>query len=249
MPARRSKPSIASCRQATPQARMIVRARSTSPPSRCTWRVAASMRSIDAGDEDLGAEPPRLLQRAARQLVARHAGREAEVVLDPRGGAGLAARGLAARSRSCAAPPTPRRRPPRARRARRRRSPCRTPRAVGLGRQPQQLGHPPQLRADDRLAVDDPDGRAGPRPPAAARPSCSAASGASGAIHLNVIWLRSRKCRSSVQRRVPAMADDDRPRRGRLGREALEAARAAHPVRGQSPTSAPTSGATAAIAW
>ena len=51
--------------------------------------------SIDARDEDLGAEPPRLLQRAARELVARHARREAEVVLDPRRGAGLAAGRLA----------------------------------------------------------------------------------------------------------------------------------------------------------
>ena len=33
-----------SCRQDTPLARMIVRARSTSPPSRCTSRVAGSMR-------------------------------------------------------------------------------------------------------------------------------------------------------------------------------------------------------------
>ena len=96
-PCRRAgrSPSIASCRQVTPQARMSVRARSTSPPSRCTWRVAASIRVIDARDEDLGAEPPRLLQRAARELVAGDAGREAEVVLDPRRRAGLPARRLA----------------------------------------------------------------------------------------------------------------------------------------------------------
>ena len=36
LPASRSKPSIDSRRHVTPQARMIVRARSTSPPSRCT---------------------------------------------------------------------------------------------------------------------------------------------------------------------------------------------------------------------
>ena len=95
MPASRSKPSIARCRQVTPQARMIVRARSTSPPSRCTWRVAGVDARDRPGDEDLGAEPPRLLQRAARQLVAGHAGREAEVVLDPRRRAGLAAGRLA----------------------------------------------------------------------------------------------------------------------------------------------------------
>ena len=35
------------------------------------------------GHEDLRAEPARLLQRPAGQLVARHPGREAEVVLDP----------------------------------------------------------------------------------------------------------------------------------------------------------------------
>src|SRR5215813_13259146 len=34
-------------------------------------------------DDDLGSQPPGLLQRSARQLVARHAGGEAEVVLDP----------------------------------------------------------------------------------------------------------------------------------------------------------------------
>ena len=93
-PAGRS-PRSSSRRQDTPQARMIVRARRTSPPSRCTWRVAGSIRVIDAGDEDLGAEPARLLQRAARELVARDARREAQVVLDPRRRPGLAARRLA----------------------------------------------------------------------------------------------------------------------------------------------------------
>ena len=82
-PASRSNPSIVSLRQVTPHARMIVRALSTSPPSRWTWRVLASIRAIDPGDEDLGAEPPRLLQRSARELVTGDAGREAEVVLDP----------------------------------------------------------------------------------------------------------------------------------------------------------------------
>ena len=50
--------------------------------------VHLSRRSIDPrdrpGDEDLGAESARLLERAARQLVARHARGEPEVVLDPR---------------------------------------------------------------------------------------------------------------------------------------------------------------------
>ena len=37
-----------------------------------------------ARDEDLRAESPRLLERAPGELVAGHAGGEAEVVLDPR---------------------------------------------------------------------------------------------------------------------------------------------------------------------
>ena len=72
-PASRSNPSSVSCRHATPHARMIVRARRTSPPSRCTCRVAASIRVDRPGHEDLGAEPARLQQRTARELVAGHA--------------------------------------------------------------------------------------------------------------------------------------------------------------------------------
>ena len=48
--------------------------------------VHVPMRRVDAGDrsrdEDLGAQAARLLERAARELVAGHAGREPEVVLD-----------------------------------------------------------------------------------------------------------------------------------------------------------------------
>ena len=73
------------------------------------------------GHEDLGAEPARLLQRAARQLVTRHARREAEVVLDPRRRAGLAAGRLPLDHDRLAAPPmlrTRRRRAPPGRRRR-----------------------------------------------------------------------------------------------------------------------------------
>jgi hypothetical protein len=56
-------------------------------------------RWIDAGDgtcdQDLGAQPPGLLERAARQLVAGNAAWKAEIVLDPRRCPGLSARGLA----------------------------------------------------------------------------------------------------------------------------------------------------------
>ena len=55
-------------------------------------------RGVDALDrarhQDLRAEPACLLQRSAGELVARHSRREAEVVLDPRGGPCLTARGL-----------------------------------------------------------------------------------------------------------------------------------------------------------
>ena len=43
-----------------------------------------------ARHDDLGAEPQRLLARLGREVVARDAAREAEVVLDARRGAGLA---------------------------------------------------------------------------------------------------------------------------------------------------------------
>ena len=150
------------------------------------------------GDEDLGAEPPRLLQRTARQLVAGHARREAEVVLDPRRRAGLAAGRL---------PLDHDRAQPFRRPVHRRRQPGRPGaddhrvvlRGRGLGGEPQQLGHPAELRPHHGLAVDDPNRRGSPRRPAGGRPTRSAASGASGVIHLNVIWLRSRKRRSSAQ--------------------------------------------------
>src|SRR5262249_27255605 len=61
--------------------------------------VHLAARRVDARDrardEDLGAEPARLLQRAARELVAGDTRREAEVVLDPRGRARLTAGRLA----------------------------------------------------------------------------------------------------------------------------------------------------------
>src|SRR5205814_358856 len=61
--------------------------------------VHVARRGVDPRDrarhEDLGTEPPRLLKRAARELVARDACGKPEVVLDPRRRPGLAARRLA----------------------------------------------------------------------------------------------------------------------------------------------------------
>src|SRR5437870_5419608 len=74
---------------------MIVGARRTSPPSRCTSWVEASIRVIDLVTR-ISAPSLRACWRApARQLLARHARREAEVVLDPGGGSRLAAGRLA----------------------------------------------------------------------------------------------------------------------------------------------------------
>ena len=188
----------ASCRQATPQARMIVRARSTSPPSRWTWRVAASIRVDRARDEDLGAEPARLLQRAARELVARHARREAEVVLDPRRRARLAAGRLAldddraqalrraVDGRGEAGGPG----------ADDHRVVLRGARARCRGRAARRPGAAAAGPRSCRRRRGSPAGR--PRP-AAGRPSARRRRARPGVSHLNVIWLRSRKRRSSVQ--------------------------------------------------
>ena len=184
-----------------------------------------------AGHQDLGAEPPRLLQRSARQLVAGDAGREAEVVLDPRGGAGLAAGRLALDHDR----PQPLRRAVDGRRQAGRAG-ADDHRVVLGGRrlraQPEQLGDAAQLRPHDGLAADDPDHRAVAVVRQRSAPLLRRVRRL-GRDPANVIWLRSRKRRSSVQEASAAMADDDRPRRRRLGRDALQAPRSAHPVGGQ----------------
>jgi hypothetical protein len=70
LPARRAKPSISSCRQLTPQ-------RQDDRPGAqdiIAVKVYLSRRRVEAGDrsrdEDLGAKPARLPERAARELVA-----------------------------------------------------------------------------------------------------------------------------------------------------------------------------------
>ena len=186
-----------------------------------------------ARDEDLRAEPARLLQRAAGELVARHAGGEAEVVLDPRRGPGLTARSLPFHDHGV----EPLGRPVD------RRSQAGGPgaddhrvvlRRLRLGAQLQQLRDTSQSRADHRLAADDADRR-----------------------QVGVLWERAVPVvdRARIVRRdpaerdlvaveeapevraagVPPLADDDRARRRRLRGEALEAAQPAHPVRGKAP--------------
>src|SRR6266404_2982998 len=93
----RSMSSTASRRHATPLAKISVRARTRSlpSPSKKTSRVVGSMRVVEARDQDLRPEAPRLHQRAARQLVPRDAAGKSEIVFDPRGGPGLTSRRLA----------------------------------------------------------------------------------------------------------------------------------------------------------
>ena len=118
---------------------------------------------VDARDrarhEHLGAQAPGLLQRAARELVARDARREAKVVLDARGRASLTARRLAldhdrAQTLGRAVDGS-----------------CQTRgagaddhgvvlRARGLGCKAQQLGDAPEARAHDGLAAREADRRA-----------------------------------------------------------------------------------------
>ena len=195
LPASRSKPSRSSCRQATPGEDDRPR-----PQDVAAVEVQLAVDRVDAldraRDEDLGAEPARLLERAARELVARHARREAEVVLDPRGlpacppGASRSTTSVRSPSEApytaAASPagPLPR-------------SPCRTrrrrPRCPGRAARPH--AHP---RPHDGLAVEiliaGRSASAGSGPP-----QRWSASGTSGVTQANRTWLRSRKRRSSEQ--------------------------------------------------
>ena len=224
---------------------MIVFARTTSPPSRCTCRVRRVDPLDPAGDEDLGAEPARLLQRAPGELVAGDAVGEAEVVLDPRRRAGLAAGRLALDD-------------DRAQALRGAVHGGREPggpgadddrvvlRVLGLRAELEQLGDAAVPGPDDGLAVDDADRRAGRPRRGSGPPHSSSASGTSGVIQRNVTWLRSRKRRSAVH-----SASQRWPRttaRGGAGRRRGPAGRAGPTsgARRAGPTSLPTSGTSAA---
>ncbi len=120
-------------------------------------------RGIDARDrprhDDLRAEPPRLPQRTARQLVAGDTSWKAEIVLDPRRRPRLTARSLAFdddRSQALGSA-VHRRRQPGGSRADDHRVVLR---CKCLGAEPEQFGDPSKLRPNDRLAVDDPNHRA-----------------------------------------------------------------------------------------
>ena len=189
-------------------------------------------RGVDARDrprdEDLGAEPARLLERAARQLVARHARGEAEVVLDPGGRARLAAGRLALDHD----------RPEPLGRAVHGGRQAGGPRADDhrvvlrgrrLGRDVEELGHPPQLRPHDGLAVHDANGGEVALGRQRARPLLRVG----GHVRLEPSEPDLVAVEEAPQLRargVPAMAEDDRPERGRCGRAGLQAFGPAEPV-------------------
>ena len=179
-------------------------------------------------DEDLGAEPARLLERPARQLVARHAGGEAEVVLDPRGRARLAARRLALDHD----------RPESLGRAVDGGRQAGGPRADDhrvvlrggrLGRDVEQLGHPAQLRSHDGLAVHDADRGV----VALGRQRAPPLLRVGGHVGLEPSEPDLVAVEEAPQLRaggVPPMAEDDRPERRRCGRAACRPLRPADPV-------------------
>ena len=189
--------------------------------------TARDVQPLDrAGHEDLGAEPARLLERAARQLVAGHARGEAEVILDPRGGAGLAAGRLALdddRAQALRGSVHGRRQ---ARGAR-----ADDHRVVlgggGLGAEAEQLGHPSQARSHHGLAVDDADRRQVPVGRHRAAPPVRPVRrvGREPRERDLVALQEAPQLRAG---RIPAMPDHDRARRW-AARPPGPAARATHP--------------------
>ena len=189
-------------------------------------------RGVDASDrprdEDLGAEPACLLERPARQLVARHARGEAEVVLDPGGRARLAAGCLALDHD----------RPEPLGRAVHGGRQAGRPRADDhrvvlrgrrLGRDLEELGHPPKLRSHRGLAVHDANGGEVALGRQRARPLLRFG----GHVRLEPSEPDLVAVEEAPQLRaggVPALAEDDRPERGRCGRAGLQAFGPAEPV-------------------
>ena len=228
LPNSRSQPSMSRRRQVTPDGEDD-RPR---PQDVAAVEVHLLRRRVDPldrpGHEDLGAEPPGLLQRAARELVARHARREAEVVLDAGRRPGLAAGRLSLDHD----------RPQALRRAVHGRGEAGGAGAdddrvvVRRGRlraEAEQLGHAPQLRPRHRPAVDEADDRE----VAVARKRPAPALRGVGLLRLHPGERDLVAVEEVPQLRaggVPAMPDDGGPGRRRVGGDALEAARAGHPV-------------------
>ena len=210
--------------------------------------VDLARRGVDSRDrprdEDLGAEPARLLQRTARQLVAGDARREAEVVLDPRRRPGLAAGRLALDDD----------RPQPLRRAVDGRGEPRGPGADdhgvvlggrGLGRRGRAARRPGAAAAARRSCRRRHESPGSRLRPGARRPTARTRRHV-GLEPAEAIWLRSRKRRSSVHaasHRWPSTIA-----RGGGGSAAMPCRPAGPPIRllASLPTCSATSGATAA---
>ena len=184
-----------------------------------------------ARHEDLCAEPPRLLERAARQLIARDAGREPEVVLDAGRRSGLTAGRLALDH-------------DRAEALRRAVHRCRQAGGtgaddhrvvLGCGRlcvEAEQLRDPTQLRFHDRFPVDDADHGAVVLRRKAPAPLLD---------RLRLVGLKPGErdlvpVEEPPQLRapaIPAISDHDRPRWRRLRRDARQPTGPAHPIAGE----------------
>ena len=128
-----------------------------------------------------------------------------------------------ARPRSCAGPRRRRTRRPPARRARRRRSPCRTPRRPARCRA--RAAPRPGAAAAARRVLPPTTRIAGQlvRRPAASPPHCSAASRRVGREPRERDLVAVEEAPQVGARGVPALPDDDRPRRRRLRSDALRA--------------------------
>ena len=178
-------------------------------------------------DEDLGAESACLLERPAREVAARHARGEAEVVLDPGGRARLAAGRLAldhdrpeplgrAVHGSCQA-------------GRPRADDHRVVvRGRRLGRDVEELGHPPKLRPYDGLAVHDANGGK-----VTVGRQCAPLLRIGGHVRLQPSGADLVAVEEAPQLRaggVRPTAEDDRPERGRCGRTSLKTFGPSEPV-------------------
>ena len=198
---------------------MIVRPLRTSPSSRWTRCVAASIRVIGRVTRISAPSLPacwRAASRAPRRrrpTGTRGSSRSATTTRPGR-------RATRARRRSCGDPPTPCRPQPRARPAPPTITTSYSPPAR-LGAEPEQLGHPTELRPDDGVTADELEEWV--------------------VDVLGGLRVVERDCpegdpvplQEALELReldVPSMTDDDGPRRQRLRSEALQPRGALHPM-------------------
>ena len=200
------------------------------------------------GHEDLGAEPA--APAAAHGSPARRRTRLTGSRGSSRSGTTCrpGRRAPPARSRSSAGPPTLRTRPRPGRRARRRRSPCRTRRRPPRCARPSSSATRRSCGRTTVLPLTTPNRR----PILLGRQRTAPLLGRIGRVGRHPLERDLVAVEEAAQLRaggIPAMPDDDRSRRRRLGRDALQPAGPLIRLAASLPTSLPTSGAAAATAW